>query len=84
MTNGPLLLLSLLGCLALYWLLNRDPGYTNLKYGVAYLSNAYVVAERNPDRAVALYSSGYFYEAKRKGLLGQLTTARSDEPPPPK
>jgi hypothetical protein len=39
------------------------------------------VAERNPDRAVALYSSGYFYEAKRKGLLGQLTTARSDEPP---
>jgi soluble lytic murein transglycosylase-like protein len=55
---------------------------TNLKYGVAYLSNAYVVADRNPDRALKLYSRGYFYEAKRKGLLGQLTTARSDEPPP--
>ena len=54
---------------------------TNLKYGVAYLSNAYVVAERNPERALALYSSGYFYEAKRKGLLDQLKTARSEEPP---
>ena len=54
---------------------------TNLKYGVAYLSNAYVVAERNPDRALALYSSGYFYEAKRKGLLDQLRTARSEELP---
>jgi soluble lytic murein transglycosylase-like protein len=55
---------------------------TNLKYGVAYLSNAYVVADRNPNRALALYSSGYFYEAKRKGLLDQLKTAQSAEPPP--
>src|SRR5579863_2159043 len=39
---------------------------TNLKYAVAYLSNAYVVAERNPGRALALYASGYFYEARRK------------------
>ena len=54
---------------------------TNLKYGVAYLSNAYVVGGRNPERALALYSSGYFYEARRKGLLDQLRTARSDEPP---
>ena len=55
---------------------------TNLKYGVAYLSNAYLVGGRNPDRALALYSSGYFYEAKRKGLLDQLRTARSEEPLP--
>ena len=54
---------------------------TNLKYGVAYLSNAYVVGARNPERALALYSSGYFYEARRKGLLDQLKTARRDEPP---
>ena len=54
---------------------------TNLKYGVAYLSNAYLVGGRNPDRALALYSSGYYYEARRKGLLGQLRTARSEEPP---
>jgi soluble lytic murein transglycosylase-like protein len=45
---------------------------TNLKYAVAYLSNAYVVAGGNPDRALALYASGYFYEARRKGLLGRL------------
>jgi soluble lytic murein transglycosylase-like protein len=55
---------------------------TNLKYGVAYLSNAYLVAGGNPQRALALYASGYFYEARRKGLLSQLRTARSDEPPP--
>jgi soluble lytic murein transglycosylase-like protein len=54
---------------------------TNLKYGVAYLSNAYLVAGGNPQRALALYASGYFYEARRKGLLSQLRTARSDEPP---
>ena len=52
---------------------------TNLKYGVAYLSNAYVVGGRNPERALRLYASGYFYEAKRKGLLDKLRTARSAE-----
>jgi len=39
------------------------------------------VAAPYPDRALALYSSGYYYEARRKGLLGQLRTARSEEPP---
>jgi len=51
---------------------------TNLKYGVAYLSNAYLVAESNPDRALTLYASGYFYEARRKGLLNRLRTAEGD------
>ena len=54
---------------------------TNLRYGVAYLSNAYLVAGGDPQRALALYASGYFYEARRKGLLGRLRTAQSDEPP---
>jgi soluble lytic murein transglycosylase-like protein len=57
-----------------------DPD-TNLKYAVAYLSNAYVVAGGNADRALALYARGYFYEARHKGLLDQLKTAQ-DEPPP--
>jgi soluble lytic murein transglycosylase-like protein len=48
---------------------------TNLKYGIAYLSNAYLVAGGNPDRAVVLYASGYFYEARRKGLLNRLRAA---------
>ena len=48
---------------------------TNLKYGIAYLSNAYLVAGGDPDRALALYASGYFYEARRKGLLDRLRTA---------
>jgi soluble lytic murein transglycosylase-like protein len=49
---------------------------TNLKFAVAYLSNAYLVAGGNPDRALALYASGYFYEARRKGLLDRLRTAQ--------
>ena len=51
---------------------------TNLTYAVAYLANAYRVAGGNHNRAVALYAGGYYYEAKRKGLLGQLRTAMSD------
>jgi soluble lytic murein transglycosylase-like protein len=50
---------------------------TNLTFAVPYLANAYTVAGGDPDRAVRLYSSGYYYDAKRKGLLGQLRTARS-------
>jgi soluble lytic murein transglycosylase-like protein len=47
---------------------------TNLTYGVAYLGNAYKVAGGNANRTLALYASGYYYEAKRKGLLPQLRT----------
>ena len=48
-----------------------DPD-TNLRYGMAYLGNAYRIAGGNHNRAVRLYASGYYYEAKRKGMLGQL------------
>jgi soluble lytic murein transglycosylase-like protein len=51
---------------------------TNLTYAVPYLANAYRVASGNPDRAVALYAGGYYYEAKRKGLLHALRTGVSD------
>jgi soluble lytic murein transglycosylase-like protein len=42
---------------------------TNLKYGVKYLRGAWLVARGNHDRAVMWYSKGYYYEAKRMGLL---------------
>ena len=48
---------------------------TNLKYGIAYLANAYLVAAGDEDKALALYTSGYFYEARRKGLLNRLRIA---------
>ena len=51
---------------------------TNLTYAVPYLANAYRVAGGNPDRAVALYAGGYYYKAKRKGLLHALRTGASD------
>lgn len=51
---------------------------TNLTYAVPYLANAYKVAGGSSDRAVALYAGGYYYEAKRKGLLHALGTAVAD------
>jgi soluble lytic murein transglycosylase-like protein len=42
---------------------------TNLKYAVKYLAGAYVVGGRNPDQAMRNYSRGYYYDAKRQGLL---------------
>lgn len=42
---------------------------TNLKYAVKYLRGAYITAGGNEDRAVRFYASGYYYDAKRKGLL---------------
>ncbi|GLK62627.1 transglycosylase SLT domain-containing protein [Paracoccus kondratievae] len=42
---------------------------TNLKYGVKYLRGAYLVSGGNKDAAVKWYARGYYYEAKRKGLL---------------
>ncbi len=42
---------------------------TNLKYAVKYLRGAYIVADGNHDLAVRYYSRGYYYDAKRRGLL---------------
>jgi soluble lytic murein transglycosylase-like protein len=42
---------------------------TNLRYGVKYLRGAYVVAGYNSDGAVRYYARGYYYDAKRLGLL---------------
>jgi soluble lytic murein transglycosylase-like protein len=50
----------------------------NLKYAAAYLANAYLVAGGDEDRALKLYAQGYFYEARRKGLLDQLKMASDD------
>ena len=44
---------------------------TNLKYAVKYLRGAYVVAGYNSDRAIRLYARGYYYDAKRAGLLDE-------------
>lgn len=42
---------------------------TNLRYAVKYLRGAWLVARGNRDRAVMWYARGYYYEAKRMGLL---------------
>ena len=42
---------------------------TNLKYAGRYLRGAYIVADGNQDAAIGWYARGYYYEAKRKGLL---------------
>lgn len=56
---------------------------TNLKYGVKYLAGAYKVADNNPDQAVRLYSRGYYYQAKRKGLLSVLEPDSAPVDPAP-
>ncbi|PSJ58259.1 lytic transglycosylase domain-containing protein [Pseudaminobacter soli (ex Li et al. 2025)] len=43
---------------------------TNLKYSVKYLRGAFLVAKGDPERADRLYQRGYYYDAKRMGLLG--------------
>jgi len=42
---------------------------TNLKYAVRYLRGAYLVANGDHDRAVGFYARGYYYDAKRRGML---------------
>jgi soluble lytic murein transglycosylase-like protein len=44
----------------------------NLTYGVKYLRGAYLVAGKDADRAMRFYASGYYYDAKRKGLLKEI------------
>ncbi|MBS9720999.1 lytic transglycosylase domain-containing protein [Tianweitania sp. BSSL-BM11] len=47
-------------------LLNAE---TNLTYAVKYLKGAYVTARGDHDQAVRFYSRGYYYDAKKRGLL---------------
>lgn len=42
---------------------------TNLTYAVKYLRGAWLVSGRDYDTAVGWYARGYYYEAKRRGLL---------------
>jgi soluble lytic murein transglycosylase-like protein len=42
---------------------------TNLEYAVKYLRGAWLLANGSYDNAVKWYSSGYYYEAKRRGML---------------
>ena len=49
---------------------------TNLKYAVKYLRGAWLVSGGNHDRAVGFYARGYYYDAKRKGLLDETGLGR--------
>jgi soluble lytic murein transglycosylase-like protein len=49
---------------------------TNMTYATRYLAGAYRVAGGNADRAVALYAKGYYFEAKRRGMLAMMERYR--------
>ena len=49
---------------------------TNLKYAVKYLRGAWLVSGGNPDLADRMYQRGYYYDAKRKGLLDETGLGR--------
>ncbi len=42
---------------------------TNLLYGGRYLRGAWIVAHGDPNAAISWYRKGYYYEAKRLGLI---------------
>lgn len=42
---------------------------TNLTYAVKYLRGAWLLSDGDMDRAVMWYARGYYYEAKRRGML---------------
>ncbi len=42
---------------------------TNLKYAVKYLRGAWLLSDGDFDKAVGWYARGYYYEAKRRGML---------------
>lgn len=42
---------------------------TNLKYAVKYLRGAWLCADGDEKTAVMWYAKGYYYEAKRRGIL---------------
>lgn len=42
---------------------------TNIKYATKYLRGAWLVADNSNDNAIRLYARGYYYDAKRKGML---------------
>ncbi|TKD22521.1 lytic transglycosylase domain-containing protein [Rhodobacter capsulatus] len=48
---------------------------TNLKYGVKYLRGAWMCADGSESRAVSWYAKGYYYEAKRRGILEDVGLA---------
>ncbi len=79
--NAHVVHLKFYGLMQITYQSARSMGYTgapeglldpavNLTYAVPYLANAYKAAGGNETGAVRLYASGYYYEAKRKHLLG--------------
>jgi soluble lytic murein transglycosylase-like protein len=44
---------------------------TNLRYAVRYLRGAWLVSQGDQDAAIMWYARGYYYEAKRLGLLDE-------------
>lgn len=49
---------------------------TNLKYAVRYLRGAWLTAGGDEDLAVRYYARGYYYDAKRAGLLDETGLGR--------
>ena len=44
---------------------------TNLRYATRYLRGAWMVSDGDMDTAVMWYARGYYFEAKRRGLIAE-------------
>lgn len=49
---------------------------TNLKYAGAYLRGAWLLSHGSQDQAIKWYARGYYYEAKRRGMLKETGLRR--------
>ncbi len=47
---------------------------TNMTYAVKYLAGAYRLARGNHDQSIRYYAAGYYYAAKRQGVLARNTS----------
>ncbi|KUJ80726.1 hypothetical protein AVO45_06760 [Ruegeria marisrubri] len=49
---------------------------TNLKYAGKYLRGAWLLSDGDQQRAIHLYAKGYYYEAKKRGMLVETGLAK--------
>ncbi len=54
---------------------------TNVTYAVRYLAGAWRLANGSHDQAVSHYARGYYYAAKRAGMLGHARANRHSKGP---
>nr|WP_246044052.1 lytic transglycosylase domain-containing protein [Ruegeria sediminis] len=51
---------------------------TNLQFAGRYLRGAWLLSDGDQQRAISLYARGYYYEAKKRGMLVEVGLRKAD------